>query len=92
MVSNFVRKRLKKGKSSQKVSEQLVKHAYNKGSKDNISAVVISFTKPIDPVIGPQNMDQTTQRTEQEHSDVILDSTSIKSSITLDATSIRSSN
>jgi len=44
-VANFVRKRLLKGKSPQKVSSHLVKYAYTKGSKDNISAIVISFFK-----------------------------------------------
>jgi serine/threonine protein phosphatase PrpC len=42
-VANFVRKKLLKGKTPQKVCANLVKYAYTKGSKDNISAVVISF-------------------------------------------------
>jgi len=82
-VANFVRKRLLRGKTSQKVSEQLVKYAYSKGSKDNISAVVISFMKPVDQndslsdslnKMNPQNLDQSTH--EQEHSDVLSDSVS----------------
>jgi len=42
-VANFVRKRLLKGQTPQKVCESLVKYAYQKGSRDNISAVIVSF-------------------------------------------------
>jgi serine/threonine protein phosphatase PrpC len=42
-VANFVRRRLLIGKTPQSVCESLVKYAYQKGSRDNISAVIVSF-------------------------------------------------
>jgi len=45
MVAQYVRKRLLKGISAQKVCEGLVRHAYMNGSTDNISVVIVSFVK-----------------------------------------------
>lgn len=73
-VANFVRKRLLRGKSPQKVCEHLVKYAYTKGSKDNISAIIVSFMNETHFKNNPQlidiplNSDNTTN--EQEPSDI----------------------
>jgi len=86
-VGNFVRKRLIKGRNPQKVSEHLVKYAYTKGSKDNISALVISFLNVSGCKNNPQLIDiplhcdnSDSPRHEQEPSDL---SDSADNSITI---------
>lgn len=42
-VVDFVKENLEKEKDPQKVSELLVQHAFNKGSTDNITALIVTL-------------------------------------------------
>jgi len=67
-VARFVRKRLLKGISPQKVCEALVRTAYKIGSTDNISVVIVSFFKEKYLEKNPDVVNKTIECNEKESS------------------------